>query len=414
MVNAKHAGLAIIVAAAFVSSANAGNPPVADPGKYGFSEAGFAKLRESFNKSIAEGEIAGMVGLVARDGHVVLLEALGMKDRENGEPMKADSIFWIASLTKIVTSAAAAMLIEEGKLGLDEPVSRYLPGFRDLKVLEKDGEGWKEVAPRRPMTIRHLCTHTAGLTYGWTKDRVDQLLHEKEVLKDNKTVGEMVSKLNRIPLKYHPGEVWEYSHATDVLGRVVEIAGGKTLDEFFRERFFKPLGMKDTGFNATDDNIARFAAGYKLENGKAVRSWGGEKRSRTEKTTYFSGGGGLYSTATDYYAFMQMLLNGGEYNGVRILKKETVEMMTTNQLPKGSTVSPNFPWVGNRGFGLGLTIYDAADGKGVIHSWSGATGTIAWINIPKKMIGVFMIHIGDGKFRERFEKLAQEAFVERP
>ncbi len=401
-------GIITLLGAAFMTSACAGGKPAGEAGRHGFSEAGLAELRGHFERAIAQGEIAGMVGLIVRDDKIVFSEALGMRDREGGDPMRPDNIFFIASLTKIVTSAAAMILVDEGKLKLDDPVANYLPNLANLKVLEKDGDGWKEVAPRRPMTVRHLLTHTAGLTYGWyTNDRVDQLLNEKGITKDNKTVADLVAKLSSVPLKHHPGEVWEYSLATDVLGRVVEVISGQTLDEFMRARIFKPLDMKDTGFGIPDDKLGRLAADYKLEDGKAVRN---EKHFRPFKTTYFGGGGSMASTARDYCVFMQMLLGGGEYNGVRILKKESVKAMTTNQI-EGVRISENTPWVGN-GFGLGLSIQEAPGKKGVCYSWSGATGTLAWFSVDKKIVGVFMVHISDERFREKFYELAYQALIE--
>lgn len=413
----QHACLAALLCVISSTATHAGKPSghvaVGDPETYGFSESGLSKLRQEFNQAIEDGEIAGMVGLIARNGRLVFHEALGMKDRESGEPMPTDAIFYIASLTKIIVSAGAMILCDEKKLGLDNPVADYLPNLRHLTVLEQDGEDWKEVPPHRPMTVRHLLTHTAGLTYGWSmQDKVDQLFHEQGIRAGNATIADMVSKLDRIPLKYHPGEVWEYSIASDVLGRVIEVASGQPLDEFLRMRIFNPLDMNGTGFGAVKENAGRVAIRYKLDdNGKAVRStpYRSWTATQTGNTTYFSGGGGLSSTAPDYYAFMQMLLSGGEYNGVRILSRKSVKAMTANQI-EGVEISSRMPWVGNHGFGLGLSMYDAPDQKGVCYGWGGATGTSAWLNIEKDMIGVFMIHIGTGKFSRRFHALTHAAF----
>ncbi|MEK7767762.1 MAG: serine hydrolase domain-containing protein, partial [bacterium] len=346
-----------------------------------------------------------------RHGKVEFLEGFGMQDREAKLPMSPDTIFHIASLTKPITSVAALILVEEGRLDLDAPVAKYLPEFRDAKVLEPDGSGWKEVPPRRPMTIRHLFTHTAGLSYGWFgQDRVDQLMGERGVAKDNATMADFVGKLAKLPLKHHPGEVWEYSCATDVLGRVIEVVSGTTLDEFLRTRIFTPLGMPDTSFGVPARKRGRVAALYMVgKDGKAERSedWWMAK-DPAEKVAYFSGGGGLSCTAHDYGAFLQMLVSGGMSPGGRILQAKTVELMGTNQVA-GVKLSERTPWIGDRGFGLGLTIYTAAGKRGVCRGWNGATGTIGWFNTEEDLAGVFLLHIGPHDYSNRFNELAHEA-----
>jgi len=380
----------------------------------GFTEAGLEKIRTEVRAAVADGRIAGAVGLVSRHGEIAFLEAFGMQDREAGIPATPDTIFHIASMTKPVTSVAAMILVEEGKLDLDAPVEAYLPEFWGVKVLERDGDGWKEVAPRRPMTIRHLFTHTAGLCYGWFgEDRADQIMWERGVGKDNKTVAEFTAKLAKLPLKHHPGEVWEYSYATDVLGRVIEAVSGRSLDEFMRTRIFVPLGMKDTSFGVPADKRNRVSVLYKVgKDGKAERTddWWMAK-DPAEKVTYFSGGGGLSSTARDYNAFLQMMVSGGAYPGGRILQAKTVELMGTNQVA-GLRVSERTPWIGDRGFGLGLTIYTAAGQRGVCRGWNGATGTSGWFNADRDMTGVFLIHLGVHDYSNRFNGLAHEALAE--
>ena len=300
-------------------------------------------------------EFAGAVTAVARDGKVVDWKAVGMMDLAKGRPMKTDTIFRIYSMTKPITTVAAMMLWEAGTLQLDEPVSKYIPELKGLRVYV--GPKDETVPAKREITIRDLMRHTSGFTYGAFGDSpVDRIYREKKILDRNSTLQEFIAKLATIPLQYQPGTQFHYSVSVDVLGRVVEVVSGKSLDVYFEERIFKPLDMVDTAFYVPASKVGRFATNY--GPGLIVID-NPAKSPYLTPPKFFSGGGGLVSTARDYTRFCQMLLNGGELRGTRLLKHETVQMMTHNQLPREAL--PMAMPVGTRsdnglGFGLGFAV----------------------------------------------------------
>ena len=264
-----------------------------------------------------------------------------MQDIESGTPMSEDSIFRFYSMTKPITSVAVMMLFEEGHFLLDDPVSKFLPEFKGLEVGveevdETTGEMVLKTVPAiREVSIRDLLRHTSGLTYGfWGNSLVDKMYLDQKVLTEDETLQDTVAKLGSIPLKHQPGTVWEYGVSTDVLGRLVEVVSGQAFDDFLNERIFAPLGMTNTGFSVPPEAIHRLATVYEPnETNTAIAPYDpGKTRDYLKKPTYFSGGGGLVSTAADYLRFSQMLLNGGELDGTRILGPETVELMTRDHL----------------------------------------------------------------------------------
>ena len=353
-----------------------------------------AKLDRTLKEEIAKGELPGTVMLIYRDGQVVHFEANGMRDKERGVPMTRDSIFRMASMTKPITSVAIMMLYEEGRIAIGDPVAKYLPEFKDMKVgvESKDANGnpvLTLVPPRRAMTVQDLLRHTSGLTYGH-RGRSSALVKKAyvdagEQARDH-TNAELVTKLGNTPLAFHPGTQWEYGRSTDVLGRIVEVVSGMSLGEFFQTRIFAPLGMSDTFFRVPPEKVARVAQPMvEPATGRRPNVADPSKPSRFE-----SGGGGLYSTASDYLRFTRMLLNGGELDGVRLLSPKTVEFMASDHL--ANIPGASYP---GYGFGLGFAVRTAAgvnDMPGSVgeYLWGGAQGTWFWIDPRENLVAIFM------------------------
>ncbi len=372
--------------------------PTAAPEQVGLSAEKLQQAQAAMQKLVDEKQIAGGVFAVARRGKVVQFETCGMMDIETEMPMKRDTIFRIYSMSKPITSVAAMMLYEQGKIKLDEPVSNYLPEFKGLKVAaDPDAEEITEVPARREMTVRDLMRHTSGLTYGFFSDTAVDMLYRKNLKLSGRgdTLEGLVKSLSSIPLLYQPGTKWHYSFSTDVLGRVIEVASGQSLDKFFAERIFEPLGMADTAFYVPAEKIDRFATNYGPNPQGGLQPIDVPKTSRyTEMTTFFSGGGGLVSTTGDYMRFCLMLLNKGQLDGRRLLRAETVEMMTKDQLPGQA-----FPiGTGGRagvGFGLGFSVRversDAAPASRIgEYGWGGMASTHFWIS-PREELAVVVM-----------------------
>ena len=342
----------------------------AAPEEVGLSSERLARISSAIQKSIDDGRIAGGVSLVARHGKIAYFQAVGMADRDAHKPMRTDSIFRICSMSKPLTSVAVMILYEEGRFLLDDPVSDYLPEFKHMKVLDPPWPQDKTSPPgalvdaKRPITILQLLTHTSGLTYQWNT-RIGKAYRDAGVgsgLKQQEgTIGDGVKKLAAIPLLFQPGDDWEYSLADDVLGRLVEVVSGMPYDKFLQERLFQPLGMKDTGFFPPEEKVPRIATAYAYDEQKGLHPildnqvMGGDGGFQYTADypyrgphTYFSGGGGLCSTAEDYYRFCQMMLNGGELNGARIISRKSVELMSHNHV-QGK------PDGGDYGLGFGTT-----------------------------------------------------------
>ncbi len=355
--------------------------PRSTPEAVGLSSAKIEKVKDVVQGMIDKKETAGVLTIIARHGKVIQLETFGKMDIEADKPMQPDTIFRIYSMTKPITSVAAMMLLEEGKFQLDDPVAKYLPEFKNVRVYA--GESKEPVAPNRDVTIRDLMRHTSGLTYGiFGTSPVDKMYNDAKLF-EAESLADQVQKIAKLPLLYQPGTHFNYSLSADVLGRLVEVLSGKTLDEFFQERIFTPLDMKDTGFFVPEENVPRFAANYGPgEKGEGLKVIDVPAKSRfTTRPKILSGGGGLVSTARDYMRFCQMMLNGGELQGARLLRKETVEQMTTNQLPAeamplklGGLSAPGL------GFGLGFSVRTIGDqaSKGE-YGWGGAASTHFWI-----------------------------------
>jgi CubicO group peptidase (beta-lactamase class C family) len=343
---------------------------------------------------------------------MVDLQVFGFQDVDNKTSIKSDSIFRIASMSKPITSVAAMMLFEEGKLALTDPVSRFIPAFRDMKVLTRAGEGAEPTLTpaRRQITVRDLLTHRSGLTYGFIDTAQVGNAYRDSGVSDGLTVVEVplsenVDRLAKAPLVSQPGAEWHYSLSSDVLGRVVEVASGMPLDRFFQERIFGPLHMTDTAFIVPDAKWSRFVNVYTGDGKGGIRamkdpeSFGNTHMSpmvsyKTGKK-YFSGGAGLTSTAQDYSRFAQMLLNGGMLDGVRLLGPKTVELMTTSHtldlnLAGTPVLGPGAEW----GLGFKITTDVGASqlpGSVGMYGWAGIYGTTFWVDPKEKLIGIIMV-----------------------
>lgn len=416
--------LAIISSTLLSSLAIADNLSYSSPASVGMSAEALERIAPLLQQYVDDGELVGVVSMLARHGKIVHFENYGTLDMNTGAPIEKDSLFRIYSMSKPITTVAAMMLYEEGKFQLTDPVSKFLPEFANLKVM---GEGGSMVAPDRAMTMQMLMSHTAGLSYGVFGDTlVDRQYRDAEIL-GNTDLAEMTSRLGEIPLQYQPGTRFHYSVSVDVLGRVVEVLSGQPLDEFFEQRIFTPLEMTDTFFEVPADKKPRFGTNHSFDpRTKTLEvSDSPETSAFANEVTFFSGGGGLVSSTEDYMRFSQMLLNGGELDGARILGRKTIEFMTQNHLPGifgGPSSNTNADLYGmsrGTGFGLGFAVIEDPAGAGGITSagefyWGGAAGTIFWIDPVEDLIGIVMIqHMNvQVPLRNTFKAVSYGAIIE--
>jgi CubicO group peptidase (beta-lactamase class C family) len=376
------------------------------PESVGFDPTRLQRLDDYMAGVVSSGKVAGMTTLLARHGKVVEFRTYGKANLASGSPMNRDEIFRIYSMSKPITGVAMMILFEEGKWKLDDPVTKFVPEFKDLKVLTQDPSGNIVLEPmRRPPTMREIMSHTAGFGYGLSDSNpVDRMFRDKRVLASN-GLKEMIGRVATIPLKFQPGTDWSYSIGVDVQGYIVEKISGEPLGQFLDEHIFKPLKMKDTAFYTGPERASRLAALYvgDPKTGGIVEEttlFGEAAPDYTKPPLMESGGGGLLSTTTDYARFCQMLLNGGELDGVRILSPATVQLMGTNVIPKDVLVKSNGT-VGlgfNEAVGFGLDFMVVKDpraagtleGKDTM-SWGGAAGTWFWIDPTNDVVFVGMI-----------------------
>ena len=389
---------ALCLALALVGPAVAEPLPSVDPDRVGLASAPLAEIDGLMQSYVNEGKLAGIVMLIARDGKVAHAGAYGQMDIEEGRPMRRDALFRIYSMTKPITGVALMTLYDEGRFTLDDPVARYLPGFEKIKVFAGQDNGTLKLADlKRPVTIRDLMRHTAGLAYGlFPATSVDAMYKEARLLDRTQNLDSMLERLLKIPLAAQPGEKWMYSIAVDVQGKLIEVLSGKPLDEFFSERVFQPLAMKDTGFFVPADKLDRLTVNYGKKDGRLSPVDGTQTSQFATRPALFSGGGGLVSTADDYLRFAQMMLNRGELDGVRILKPETVDLMTRNHLADELvpiTLGP-LP-MANTGFGLDFAVR-VKTGKGEPQGslgeywWGGAASTQFFVAPRENLICVGM------------------------
>ncbi|MFT6752934.1 MAG: CubicO group peptidase (beta-lactamase class C family) [Candidatus Azotimanducaceae bacterium] len=395
----------------------------ARPESVGLSTERLERIKPFMQTYVDNNQLAGVVTLIARKGKVAHFESVGKLNLVTGEALTKDSLFRIYSMTKPVVTAAAMILYEQGKFQLTDPVEKYLPEFKDAKV-------WVEgelVNQDHAFTIRELMSHTAGLTYGiFGASEVDAMY--REALFDpstrgykQKTIEGMVTAMADLPLLHQPGSQWTYSLSADVLGRLIEVLSGQSLDNFFQANIFDPLGMKDTFFAVPKDKIARLGTNHMRDKeGKLIVIETPEKSGFTGDVTFFSGGGGLVSTAMDYLIFSQMMLNNGSFNGHQVLGRKTIELMTTNQLSGGASAGfGEQPGVkGTVGFGLGFAVITDQP-KTVLgsigeYSWGGAAGTIFWIDPKEELIGILMVQMmaNPHDLRSQFKVLTDQAIID--
>jgi CubicO group peptidase (beta-lactamase class C family) len=401
--------------------------PLVNPEEIGLSQARLGRIRTAMEKHISAGRLAGGLGLIARRGKIGYFETWGMADREAGKAMHQDAIFRIYSMTKAVTGVAAMMLFEEGRFALADPISRFLPEFRDMKVaVEAPNPATGKmvltgtVPAERQITVLDLMRHTSGINYAGPHDEAGEPIYPQRGLAmfaSGLDGPGFITKLSEIPLVSQPGTAWDYGFSTDVLGRLVEVISGQTLAEFFSERILQPLQMVDTGFHVPEAKCDRLVPIYlPRADGTIVRMTGPMQDGFREKPIIFLGGAGLTSTALDYVRFVQMLLNGGELDGVRLLSPMTVELMRSDvlgELPAlGTLLAPG------HGFGLTFAINKGPGRTATLpaagqYRWGGAAGTSFWIDPREQMVGVFMMQtMLDLTKRNEFMQLAYQAIVD--
>jgi CubicO group peptidase (beta-lactamase class C family) len=385
---------------------------VTKPEEAGFTSAGLARIDDYLKNEIAENKIPGAIMMIQRNGKTAYFNTLGMRDPGTKEPMTPNTIFRLYSMSKPITTVAAMMLVEEGKLQLDDPLSKYIPAFAKVRVgienRSEDATATLDTVPaRRPITIQDLMRHTSGITYGFfgegmvKKAYVDAHIFAGDI--DNAEFAERIAKL---PLAYQPGTTWDYGHSVDILGRVIELISGKSLYQFEKERLLDPLGMRDTGFYVTDAAKKSLLAepipsdrtiGYDLEmnDPRVAQRWE-------------PGGQGMVSTIGDYARFAQMLLNGGTLDGRRYLSPKTIAYMGSNHIGLGSGVVPGPYYLPGPGFGFGLGFavrteagVSPAEGSVGEMNWSGAGGTTFWVDPKEKMFVIFMAQTVSQRVRIR-------------
>jgi len=403
-----------------------------DPDEAGFDERRLLRIDEHFKGYVDSGRLPGWQVMVSRRGKVAHLSSYGMADKESGRPVETDTIWRIYSMTKPVTSVAAMMLWEEGRFDLNDPVSRWLPEFADMRVYVAGPAAKPLTVPAtEPIRVWHLLTHTAGLTYGFHRVHVTDEIYRNAGFEFGNPRGfdlaQCVEGWSQLPLAFNPGSEWLYSVATDVLGRLVEVVSGQPLDQFFAERIFTPLGMVDTGFTVDEDRHHRLAALYARPVGsKEVVRFDQMGNVISREPRWFSGGGGLASTTRDYARFTWMLLGEGAYDGVRLLSPRTLRLMTANQLPGGAdlqsfgrpiSAESRFEGVG---FGLGFaTVLDPVAGKSTGNvgefSWGGLASTAFWVDPVDEVTVIFMTQLMPSStypIRPQLRQLVYSALVD--
>jgi len=409
--------VAALVTSVGLPAAAQGIPKAQSPEEVGFVATRLKRLSDRIEEGVKNNELPGAVLLIARNGKLVMFDSFGFRDKDAKVPMTNDTIFRIASMTKPIVSVAAIMLMEEGKLTLADPVSRFIPAFADTKVAveKKNGDGTVEYVQEpqtRPMTVQDLMRHTSGLTYGAVgANKLKQSYLDLNVNDRNQTTAEMADKLAKLSLVYQPGTTWEYSMSTDVLGRVVEVASGMPLDKFIEERITKPLKMGDTGFEVSADKKARGARPMKEGPKNELPSI----PDVAEKFTWRSGGGGMVSTAADYARFLQMFANGGQLDGVRLISRKSIDLMTADALPPDikmgagmqafEALEPSARM--GQGFGLGFAVRtdqgrNPLPGSPGDYYWGGAYGTYFWHDPRERLYVVFMMQSPAARLRYRY------------
>lgn len=372
----------------------------------GFSEERLARIPRFLETQMDAGAITGALTLIWRRGGIAHHSMVGQMDRERATPMREDAIFRLYSMTKPVTAVALLMLVEEGRIALDDPVARFIPGFADLKVQSGETRGDE---PSRAMTVLDLLRHTAGFTYGFHNRTPIDAAYRRERIAEMDTEGglpAMIAQLQKLPLEYAPGAAWIYSVSIDVVGYLIELVSGRTYADFVRENILAPLRMVDTDFLVTADKRDRFAACYVLKDGRLELFDDPQKSAFLAPPRLQSGGGGLVGTAGDYLRFCRMLLGKGELDGVRLLSPKTISLMTANHLPDGAEIADLSPAAdafnesGYRGIGFGLGVAVTLDparvgipGTAGEFAWGGMASTAFFVDPAEEMAVVFMTQV---------------------
>ncbi len=404
---------------------------IADPERLGFDPARLARIDAHFARYVDDGRLAGWQLAVTRRGEVAHASSYGLRDREAGAPVAPDTLWRIYSMSKPITSVAAMMLWEEGRFELTDELSRWIPAFADVRVFDK-GSALKPftVPAAEPIRIWHLLTHTSGLTYGFMNTSVVDAIYRAsgfDVFPPGLDLAAACAGLARLPLLFQPGTAWGYSVATDVLGHLVELVSGRSLDDFFQERIFGPLGMTDTRWWVDGADTGRLAALYSPHptTGAAVR-YDGVGRFALEKPELLSGGGGLISTAADYHRFTQLILGRGQVDGVRLLGSRTVRLMTRNHLPggldldtlsSGGFAETNLEGIG---FGLGFAVVENPIPSHLPNSagecyWGGLASTAFWVDPAEELTALFFAQLMPSStypIRSQLRQLVYSALVD--
>jgi CubicO group peptidase (beta-lactamase class C family) len=391
----------LILSFALLAPVQAKDLPSAKPEAVGMSSERLARIKAMLAADVESKKIPGAVVLVARQGKVVMFDAVGRIDPAGSAPMRKDAIFRIYSMTKPITTLTAMMLVEEGKLLLSDPVSKYIPSYAKMQVgVEKaGGDGGKpslELVPaRRQITIQDLMRHTSGITYGFFGSGLVKTAYSEANLSDTGVTNEgLAEKISKLPLAYQPGTTWDYSHSTDVLGRVIEVVTGKPLLQAMKERVLDPLGMKETSFYVTDaSKHARVVEPFGDDRNIGLNANFGDPRVAGR---YESGGGGLMSTPMEYARFAQMLLNGGALEGKRYVSPKTLSYMTSDHLGTAIATTPLYLPGPGHGFGLGFGVRKvsgeaAFPAEAGTYYWGGAGGTYFWVDPKTNLFVVFMM-----------------------
>jgi CubicO group peptidase (beta-lactamase class C family) len=399
------------------------------PESVGFSAARLQRISNLLQGYVDRSDLAGMIATVARQGKTVYYEKFGWADKETSTPMQDDTIFMIASMTKPITAVAIMMLYEEGHFNLNTPVWKFIPAFKDTKVCAGVNEDGSLILAdlEREITFRHLFTHTSGLSYGWNpNDPVDREYQKAqktlEEARQSMTLAALVEGLAQMPLAFQPGSHWRYSMSIDVLGRLVEIISGMPFDQFLAERVFKPLGMTDTAFNVPAEKMGRVATVYGHPEPEKGLQPIQRIRPASEPPTFIMPGGGLVSTISDYARFCQMLVNGGELDGKRLLSPKTVALFSINHTPEAALpygFAENDLYHAGYGYSLGTRVLMDVSKMGAYGSvgefgWDGAFATYFWVDPVEKLYGLIMLqHSPNAYFpiHPQFKQLTYQAMV---
>jgi CubicO group peptidase (beta-lactamase class C family) len=403
------AAVVVLVPISAIRGAVEDTLPMASPEEVGMSSERLQRVSALMQRNIDDDLLAGTVSLIARHGKVAHLEAQGFANQEAGVAMTADNLFTIMSMTKPIVTVGLMMLYEEGYFRLDDPISKWLPGYADKSVRRTLGGRVVTEPAARPVTVRHVLSHQSGLSIRPPAGRGGQRSERPT------TLSEAVDAAADVPLAFHPGDEWQYGASTDYVAILVEKISGMSLDDYLRERIFEPLGMLDTHYNIPESKVDRVAAVYR-PTGPANTIELFRAPAFREPTRYFSGQAGLSSTAADYFRFHQMMLNGGELDGVRLLSPRTVNLMISNH------AGDNLVYVRGPGYGFGLGYGIVMDpGRATDHLspgsflWGGAWGTVAWVDPAEDMLGILMMQItsyGHLSIRQDFSTVASQAIIE--